>query len=65
MITDTRADSKISILNDTLIEIFGKKLNLARIKFIGLVIMALTKVQTVSFERLAAAFDHSAQHDSS
>ena len=34
MIADTRADSKINILYDKLFEILGKKLNMARIKFI-------------------------------
>jgi hypothetical protein len=65
MNTDTRAESKISILNETLYGVFGNKINKARIKFIGLFIMALSKVQTVSFEKLAVAFDHSVQHDSS
>lgn len=65
MNTVTRAESKISILDDTLKEIIGNKVNKARIKFIGLFIMALSKVQTVSFERLAVAFDHPAQHSSS
>jgi len=61
MNTDTRAECKVSILNDTLNEILGNKLIQARIKFIGLYITALSKVQTVSFERLAVAFDHSEQ----
>jgi len=41
--------SKISILNDTLI------------KFFGLFIIALSKVQTVNFEKLAVAFENDAK----
>jgi hypothetical protein len=39
-------------------------MNLARIKFFGLFIYALCKVQTVCFEKLAAAFDADAKVDS-
>lgn len=55
---NTRIESKISVLNDTLIKVFGADLNLARIKFIALFVSALCKVQTVSFEKLAVAFDN-------
>jgi len=48
-----RAVSKISILNDTLI------------KFFGLFIIALSKVQTVNFEKLAVAFENDAKTFSS
>ncbi len=65
MNTDTRAESEISILTDILSHNFGEHFNLARIKFISLFIMALSKVQTVSFERLASALDHPAQNRSS
>lgn len=44
---------------------FKGKLNLARIKFISLFIIALTKVRTVSFESLARAFDVQADESSS
>jgi len=44
---------------------FKGKLNLARIKFISLFIIALTKVRTVSFENLARAFDAQAEESSS
>ncbi len=44
---------------------FKGKLNLARIKFISLFIIALTKVRTVSFENLARAFDAKAEESSS
>ncbi len=62
---NTRDESKISVLYDTLIKNFGPDLNLARIKFIGLFISALCKVQTVSFEKLAVAFDNQANTFSS
>lgn len=61
----TKVESKISILNDTLISIFGESLNLARIKFIGLFITALCSAQTVCFEKLAICFDHKAKVNSS
>jgi len=62
---DTRAESKNSILFDALSKIFGNKMNLARIKFFGLFICALCKVQTVCFEKLATGFDSDAKVDSS
>ena len=40
-------------------------MNLARIKFFGLFISALCKVQTVCFEKLAGCFDSDAKMDSS
>jgi hypothetical protein len=57
--------SKINLLSETLAEFFGESMNLARIKFFGLFISALCKVQTVCFERLAAGFDSDAKVDSS
>jgi hypothetical protein len=51
---------KVNILTDMLVEFFGDKMNLARIKFFGLFISALGKVQTVCFERLAGSFDSDA-----
>ena len=62
---DTRAENKNTILFATLSQIFGDKMNLARIKFFGLFICALCKVQTVCFEKLAAAFDSEIKVDSS
>ena len=62
---NTRYESKISILNDTLVKIFGSELNLARIKFISLFIIALSKVQTVTFEKIAIAFENKVQTSSS
>jgi len=40
-------------------------MNLARIKFFGLFICALCRVQTVCFEKLAASFDADVRIDSS
>lgn len=55
---NTRAESKNSVLTDTLKNIFkSSSMNLARIKFISLFIIALSKVQTVGFEKLATAFE--------
>lgn len=63
---NTRVESKISILTDKLTKMFeADKLNLARVKFIGLFIMALGKVQTVGFEKLAIAFEGKAKTGSS
>lgn len=62
---NTRLEYKNSILTNTLGEIFGNKMNLARIKFFGLFICALCKVQTVCFEKLAASFDTDVQVSSS
>lgn len=55
---NTRAESKNSILTDALKNIFkSTSMNLARIKFISSFIIALSKVQTVGFEKLATAFE--------
>jgi hypothetical protein len=62
---NARFESKNSILVATLIKIFGGNMILARIKFFGLFIMALCKVQTVCFEKLAASFESDSQVDSS
>ncbi len=62
---DIRVESKNTILFATLSKIFGDKMNLARIKFFGLFICALCKVQTVCFEKLAAGFDANVKVDSS
>jgi hypothetical protein len=59
---NTRVGCKSNILTDKLVEIFkADKLNLARIKFISLFIIALSKVQTVGFEKLAVAFEGKAK----
>ena len=44
---------------------FGKKMNFARISFIGIFICALCKVQTVCFERIACGFEAACQTSSS
>jgi len=62
---NTKVENKVTILSDTLSEFFGDKINLARIKFFGLFISALCKVQTVCFEKLACSFDSDAKMDSS
>jgi len=62
---NTRFNNKNSNLNLILSKNFGNKLNLARIKFFGLFICALCKVQTVCFEKLSASFDTEAKVDSS
>ena len=62
---NTRVESKNSILITTLSQIFGDKMNLARIKFFGLFICALCKVQTVCFEKLAVGFGSPVNVDSS
>ncbi len=62
---NTSIESKNSILLSTLSEVFGDKMNLARIKFFGLFIMALCKVQTVCFEKLATSFENEVKVDSS
>ena len=62
---DTKVESKVTILSDTLKKFFGNKMNLARIKFFGLFISALCKVQTVCFEKLACSFDSDVKAESS
>lgn len=62
---NTKFESKNSILIDSLVQIFKNEMNLARIKFFGLLITALCKVQTVNFEKLASAFDSDVNVDSS
>ncbi len=62
---NTKVESKNSILFTTLSQIFGDNMNLARIKFFGLFISSLCRVQTVCFEKLAVAFDTEVKVDSS
>lgn len=61
----TKVSHKSNDLVLTLQEHFGRKMNLARIKFISYFILALCKVQTVTFEKLANAFDSSSKAESS
>ncbi|UBM61385.1 IS4 family transposase [Candidatus Sulfidibacterium hydrothermale] len=62
---NTNVSSKDSHLVSVLKEHFEGRLNLARIKFISLFIIALTKVRTVHFESLARGFDTQAEESSS
>ncbi len=61
----TNACVKSSELNLALSSHFKGKINLARIKLISHFIIALCKVQTVTFEKLANAFESSADCKSS
>ena len=54
----TNACVKNNELTAILDEHFGGKVNMARVKLISLVICALCKVRTVTFSKLANAFDH-------
>jgi len=60
-----RIESKNKELVSTLEKFFGKKMNLARIKFLGLFIISLCKVQTVNFEKLATGFEATTKRSSS
>ena len=57
--------SKSNQLTSVLQLHLGKSMNLARIRFLSLMILALYKVQSVNFEKLATAFDSKAKRESS
>jgi hypothetical protein len=59
------ASDKSKELNSVLSSHFKGKINLARIKLISHFIMTLCKVQTVTFEKLANAFESSVDSKSS
>ena len=61
----TNASTKSSELNLVLNSPFQGKINLARIKLISYFIITLCKVQTVTFEKLANAFETSVDSKSS
>lgn len=61
----TRGRYKSSELLSVLIENLGSTMNLARIKCLSALVCAMCKVQTVNFSKLAAAFDNTAEKDSS
>lgn len=61
----TNASAKSNELNLVLSSHFNGKINLARIKLISHFIIALCKVQTVTFEKLANAFESTADSKSS
>lgn len=57
----TKVSIKSSDLTDIFISHFGKKMNLSRIKFLAHMIIALCKVQSVCFEKLALGFETEVQ----
>lgn len=57
MMTKPKVHYKNRDLFDKLNVFFGESVNLARIKFLSLMILALYKVQTVSFYKLSIAFE--------
>jgi len=61
----TNAVTKNSELTSVLNTHFRGKINLARVKLMSHLIIALCKVQTVTFEKLSNAFDTSANSESS
>ena len=61
----TNDDRKINELVPILNEHFKSTINLARVKFIAMFVIALCKVQTVTFHKLASGFDSSSNSDSS
>ena len=58
-------DNKVTQLILVLGQALAGKMNLARIKFLGMFICSLCKVQTVCFEKLAIGFEASAKPESS
>lgn len=62
---NSKVHYKSSDLTLILCESFGKSMNLARIKFVSIIICALCKVQTVCFEKLACGFDNGTNQSSS
>ncbi len=61
---NTRDESKSSVLFDALDSVLGENINKARLKLMSLFIIALNQIRTVSFEKLAIAFDNNAKKDS-
>ena len=61
----TNAVTKNSELTSVLNTHFRGKVNLARVKLISHIIIALCKVQTVTFEKLSNAFDSKTSSESS
>ena len=60
-----KVDNECTTLLAVLQNEFEGKLNLARIKFLTLILRALCKVQTVNFERLVIGFNSSSKSSSS
>lgn len=61
---DSKSNQLAALLNAN-IEKNGARMNKARIRLMSMVIIALCKVQTVSFHKLALAFDNASTADSS
>ena len=57
--------SELSAVLNTNLKKHNAKINKARLKLISMVILALCKVQTVSFHKLAMAFESKSNADSS
>ena len=62
---NSKVHYKSSELTSVLSEYFGKSMNLARIKFVSLFVIAICKVQTVCFEKLSYGFDNGTNRSSS
>jgi hypothetical protein len=60
-----KVEYKSTKLNSILNQALSGKMNMARIKFFGMFICALCKVQTVCFEKLATTFESNAKSESS
>lgn len=56
VIANPKVHCKSSDLFDIIKDYLGKNINLARIKFVTLMILSMCKVQTVNLYRLAIAF---------
>ena len=61
---DSKSNQLAELLNEN-IKKSGAEMNKARVRLISMVIIALCKVQTVSFHKLALAFDSTSTADSS
>ncbi len=57
---ESKSSEFVSIMNEQ----FKRKINFVRLKLISMFVIALCKVQTVGFEKLANAFDTKAKADS-
>jgi hypothetical protein len=62
---NSKARYKNNEISHKLYTHFGKSMNMARIKFFGLMICSLCKVKAVTFSKLASAFETRADSSSS
>lgn len=60
-----KADTKVTVLSDTLKEFIGDRMNLASINFSDLIISTLCKMQTVCFEKSSCSFECDGKAESS